>query len=101
MKLTLASNKTESDSFEGTKASAPALLVLPEGTTEQSREESRACYHCGTSCNTSTFRSGEKSFCCRGCLTVFELLTENGLNDFYQLSETAGVRVRAQAEKEQ
>ena len=29
---------------------------------------------------------GEDTFCCAGCLTVFELLTENGLTDFYQLS---------------
>lgn len=35
----------------------------------------------------------EKAFCCNGCLTVFELLSENGLTDFYKLSETAGVRI--------
>src|SRR5262249_21037566 len=34
-----------------------------------------------------------KRFCCAGCLTVFELLTENDLTDFYQLADTAGVRV--------
>ncbi len=38
---------------------------------------------------------GDKPFCCRGCRTVFELLTENGLDDYYRLGEAAGVRVKA------
>src|SRR5688500_16178517 len=35
----------------------------------------------------------ERLFCCQGCLTVFELLSENGLAEFYSLDERAGVRV--------
>jgi Cu+-exporting ATPase len=35
----------------------------------------------------------DKSFCCNGCCTVFEILSANGLTDFYKLSETAGVRI--------
>ncbi len=34
-----------------------------------------------------------KKFCCVGCQTVFELLSENGLDQFYQLSPTSGVRI--------
>ncbi len=34
-----------------------------------------------------------KAFCCQGCELVFELLAENGLSNFYQLSENAGVRI--------
>ncbi len=37
----------------------------------------------------------DKSFCCQGCRTVFEILSENGLTDFYKLSATAGVRITA------
>jgi Cu+-exporting ATPase len=48
-----------------------------------------ACSHCGT----RAFHAGEYSFCCTGCRTVFELLHENGLGEFYSLSETAGVRI--------
>ena len=56
-----------------------------------------ACFHCGTLCRDRKFRRDEKHFCCNGCLTVFELLTESGLTDFYNLSENAGVRVNAAA----
>lgn len=52
------------------------------------------CFHCGTPCREDSWRNREKAFCCQGCLTVFELLSENGLDQFYSLSETAGVRVK-------
>jgi len=49
----------------------------------------------------AAFASAGKHFCCNGCLTVFELLTENGLTDFYALSENAGVRIKAGTREEQ
>jgi len=51
------------------------------------------CYHCGASCGGAAFPRAEKVFCCAGCLTVFELLAENGLTDFYQLASQPGIRV--------
>lgn len=59
------------------------------------------CFHCGTLCRGGVFEQEDKAFCCRGCLTVFELLSENGLTDFYKLSATAGVRVNATAKEDQ
>jgi len=59
------------------------------------------CFHCGTACRGTVFTSGDKPFCCQGCLTVFELLSENGLGDFYKLSEGAGVRIKQPAQKNQ
>ncbi len=50
------------------------------------------CYHCGTPLRGVVFTDHDKSFCCRGCLAVFELLTENGLTDFYRLGQWPGVR---------
>ena len=44
-----------------------------------------ACFHCGTSCGKNELIHNERSFCCTGCKTVYELLTENGLEQFYQL----------------
>ncbi|MGZ8940089.1 MAG: heavy metal translocating P-type ATPase, partial [Limisphaerales bacterium] len=58
--------------------------------------EETHCFHCGTRCKSSAFQSHEHSFCCNGCLAVFELLTENGLADFYALDPRAGVRITAQ-----
>ena len=55
------------------------------------------CIHCGSLCHTGMFALADKSFCCRGCLTVFEILTANGLTEFYTLRESAGVRVTTTA----
>lgn len=55
------------------------------------------CFHCGTLCRTARFEQADKSFCCHGCLTVFELLTDSGLTDFYKISAAAGVRVNTTA----
>jgi hypothetical protein len=38
------------------------------------------CHHCGLPCTDGGHEIEEKHFCCRGCLTVFELLTANGLD---------------------
>jgi len=53
------------------------------------------CYHCGTPLRGAIFSTQEKFFCCRGCQTVFELLTENGLSDFYRFGKAAGIRAKA------
>jgi Cu+-exporting ATPase len=53
------------------------------------------CFHCGAPLGAGGCASGDKSFCCRGCLTVFELITENGLGDFYRFGQAAGVRTPA------
>ncbi len=37
-------------------------------------------------------RKDGRAFCCHGCLTVYELLAENGLTRFYELGEKATVR---------
>ena len=51
------------------------------------------CHHCGTHCRAGAYALEDRSFCCNGCLTVFEILNANGLTDFYRLSENAGVRI--------
>jgi len=58
------------------------------------------CYHCGESCSDDTFCRVEKVFCCQGCLVVHELLAENGLEQFYSLSQHPGVRVRPARSRE-
>ena len=71
--------------------------------TEQERSEadSAQCFHCGTPCSETPIRAYQKSFCCTGCVTVFELLSENGLSDYYQLADKAGIRVKAASKKVQ
>ncbi len=78
-----------------------ATTFIANGSETLKRENALRCFHCGTPCRGAAFERGEKSFCCQGCLTVFELLSENGLSGFYQLSETAGVRITAAAAGDQ
>ena len=47
------------------------------------------------------FAGGEKSFCCFGCQTVFSLLRENGLEQFYQLQSAPGTRIRGRVRRRQ
>ncbi len=53
------------------------------------------CFHCGEPCQAGSFVLDDKPFCCFGCQTVFSLLRENGLEQFYELNFAPGVRVRA------
>ncbi|MFN8341990.1 MAG: heavy metal translocating P-type ATPase metal-binding domain-containing protein [Cyclobacteriaceae bacterium] len=49
-----------------------------------------ACYHCGQPCEDEVLKVDDKSFCCLGCKTVFEILSENNLGDYYKLQSAPG-----------
>ncbi len=57
-------------------------------------KEQVLCYHCGQVCEEQWFRSEDKTFCCYGCRTVFEILNENNLCDYYSYEKTPGVNLR-------
>jgi len=48
------------------------------------------CYHCGDACE-ETICVDEKTFCCYGCKTVYEILSTNGLCEYYQWDERPGL----------
>jgi P-type Cu+ transporter len=50
----------------------------------------RNCYHCGSDCGKKPIYFNEKTFCCYGCKTVFEILNTNELNCYYDLESTPG-----------
>ena len=52
--------------------------------------ETPKCYHCGDACLTDQFRLEEKPFCCQGCLTVYQLISQGGLSEYYLLEKTPG-----------
>src|SRR5690348_15268831 len=54
--------------------------------------ERTTCFHCGTPCDVLVFKRDDKAFCCNGCLTVHDLLTESGLGHFYDLGKNPGIR---------
>jgi Cu+-exporting ATPase len=56
-------------------------------------KEQLLCDHCGDEIigrNIYTYQA--KSFCCNGCMTVYQLLTDNQMGAFYDLQEKSGVR---------
>lgn len=48
------------------------------------------CFHCGDNCNTTLIAFDNKSFCCNGCKTVYELFSENDLTCYYDLQSSPG-----------
>ncbi|MEL6851889.1 MAG: heavy metal translocating P-type ATPase metal-binding domain-containing protein, partial [Bacteroidota bacterium] len=51
------------------------------------------CYHCGTSCPEDHPVQDNKSFCCEGCLTVYQLLSDHELCQYYDLEAHPGIRL--------
>ena len=48
------------------------------------------CFHCGDFCNEITITFNNKSFCCNGCKTVYEIFSENDLTSYYDLQSSPG-----------
>ena len=51
------------------------------------------CYHCGLTCDDSIILN-HKVFCCSGCKMVFQLLDENGLCQYYDLTDMPGLTAK-------
>lgn len=49
------------------------------------------CFHCGDACLDVEIKHEEKSFCCHGCKTVFDILHNNDLSYYYDLENTPGI----------
>jgi P-type Cu+ transporter len=55
------------------------------------------CYHCGEDCVDSTIYFDKKEFCCEGCKTVYDLLSENNLCEYYDLNSKPGTSLKTGA----
>ena len=56
------------------------------------------CYHCGDECQNELIKSDEKVFCCNGCKTVFELLSEHSMASYYDMESAPGLKVNGIAD---
>ena len=54
-------------------------------------KEKLTCYHCGEDCPNHEVRIEDKYFCCNGCKTVYEILDQNRLCDYYNLDSQPGI----------
>ncbi len=57
------------------------------------------CYHCGDPCAEEHRMHAGHDFCCHGCEAVYDLLSESGLCDYYDLGERPGVKQRMNADE--
>ncbi|MBD0825128.1 heavy metal translocating P-type ATPase [Aestuariibaculum marinum] len=48
------------------------------------------CFHCGDICESQTITFNDKTFCCNGCKTVYEIFSENDLTCYYDLQAAPG-----------
>lgn len=55
-------------------------------------EVSENCFHCGQGIEKERILFDEKTFCCNGCKSVYEILNTNNLTNFYELNKRAGIR---------
>ena len=49
------------------------------------------CFHCGDECKSTDIAIGDKYFCCNGCKTVYEMLEQNDLCNYYQIENNPGI----------
>ena len=52
----------------------------------------KSCYHCGDEIIGKSYLYDTKEFCCNGCKSVYQLLSESGLDSFYTLEQQPGVK---------
>ncbi len=56
-------------------------------------EKELICYHCSQTCE-ETLWIDEKTFCCYGCKTVYEILSANDLCEYYDLDKNPGLQLK-------
>jgi Cu+-exporting ATPase len=49
-----------------------------------------SCFHCGLDSKSSEITFDDKSFCCNGCKTVYEIFSVNDLTCYYELQQAPG-----------
>jgi P-type Cu+ transporter len=57
------------------------------------------CYHCGTETQNSAYIFDNKSFCCVGCQSVYQVLSSNSLCDYYRYNDTPGQTQKIQQQQ--
>lgn len=56
------------------------------------------CVHCGADCGKNPVIWNGMPFCCNGCKTVYQLLNENKLYNYYDLEDTPGIKLETTTE---
>ncbi len=59
-------------------------------TGETRLAEEVKCYHCGDDCRDENILLEEKNFCCEGCKSVYQILNDNNLCNYYNFTPNPG-----------
>lgn len=60
-------------------------------TANRTKQAQGTCYHCGDPCpDGDSIQYDNKSFCCSGCQTVYEILQHNNLCQYYEINASPG-----------
>jgi len=51
----------------------------------------KSCFHCGIEFENESFVVDQKDFCCIGCKTVYEILSEHELHSYYDIEKNPGI----------
>ncbi|MHA7112026.1 heavy metal translocating P-type ATPase [Sunxiuqinia elliptica] len=57
------------------------------------KKEEQACIHCGENCGPVPIIWNQKPFCCQGCQTVYQLLNENQMTQYYSIADAPGIKL--------
>lgn len=75
-------------------AGQPVSSTTSPQSAADSKPEKLTCYHCGDNCPTEDITLEDKHFCCQGCKTVYEMLSENDLCTYYDLENNPGINLK-------
>ncbi len=71
------------------------ITVVPE----QNSGSKMICYHCGDECPDDSISLNEKIFCCNGCKTVYEILNQHNLCNYYSIDQNPGITKKYQVKR--
>lgn len=67
---------------------------------EQKTKAQLQCYHCGEAVTGQPVSYDDKSFCCAGCKTVYQVLNQHGLCDYYSQGDRPGINQRVEVRRD-
>lgn len=77
-----------------------ANTTLKSAAAKVRVDQHTQCYHCSEPLPNTPIAFDDKNFCCEGCRTVYEILNTNGLCQYYNIDETAGISLRGKRKEE-
>lgn len=72
-------------------------LTVEQDAEATGKAASGGCFHCGEPLGAETIHDGDHDFCCTGCHTVYRIIRDSGLDDFYAISEAPGFSASRQS----